>query len=386
MAKKIFGASVITILTLALAIPALAAVDVSAEGEVTAIDLVAGNFDIQAGLDAYNVIQPVGFDLNTLTVGDNVLVEGSLEAGVITATSVEILPDEVEVTVQGEVTVIDEAAGNLQILSTEGETFTVIPPEGFDLTPLAVGNMVEVHGFLLDTTITADSIEILPEAVEVEEHGFVTAIGEADFELENLEGETLTVIPPEGFDLASLAVGNFVFVHGFQTESTITADEVLILEAISVTGEVSAIAENSFTLEVNDTFTVIPIGEFDLTSLEVGDNVTVEGFVHGEVIYATNIEILPEKGEAPPNEGFFCTNPDARHPALNALAMAYGAEYGQLLNYFCIGHYGVGEIMLALQTAARVNNGMDAGDILVLKAELGGWGKVWMELGLKGKN
>ena len=56
MAKKIFGASLITILTLALAIPTLAAVDVSAEGEVTAIDLVAGNFGIQAGLDAYTVI------------------------------------------------------------------------------------------------------------------------------------------------------------------------------------------------------------------------------------------------------------------------------------------------------------------------------------------
>ena len=315
MAKKILGASLITILALALAIPTLAAMDVSAEGEVTAIDLVAGNFSIQAGLDAYTVIPPMGFDLNTLMIGDNVLVEGSLEAGVITATSVEIIPD----------------------------------------------------------------------AVEVEEHGFVTAIAEARFELENLEGETLTVIPPEGFDLDTLAVGNFVFVHGFQTESTIAAEEVLILEAISVTGEVIAIAEDIIALEVNDTFTVIPIGGFDLTSLEVGDNVAVEGFVHDEVIFATSIEVLPEKGEAPPNEGFYCTNPDARHPALNALAMGYGAEYGQLLNYFCIGHYGVGEIMLALQTAALVDNGMTAGDILALKAELGGWGQVWQELGLKGR-
>ena len=321
MAKFYLGTSLITTLALVAVLPAIAAVNVSAEGEVTAVNAVAGNFTFQAGVDVYTVIPPAGFDLASLMVGDQVAVKGSLEADVITATSVEILPPE-------------------------------------------------------------------PEPVEVEEHGFVTAIAEASFDIENLDGETLTVIPPDGFDLATLEVGDFVFVAGLQTETTIAASEVLILEAITATGEVSAIAQapaDSFTLEVNPTFTVMPIFDFDLSSLEVGDNVTVEGYVHDEVIFATGIEILPEKGEQPPNEGFYCTNPDALHPALNALAMAYGADYSQLLNYFCIGHYGVGEIMLALQTAAIVDNGMTAGDFLALKTELGGWGRVWMQFGLKGK-
>jgi len=388
MAKLFLGASLITTLALVAVLPAIAAVNVSAEGEVTAIDAVAGSFTLQAGADVYAVIPPAGFDLAGLSVGDQVSVEGSLEAGVITATSVEILPEGEEIEVTGEVSAIAEASFDI---SVEGTAYSVVPPEGFDLTTLAVGDMVLVHGLLVDSTITADSIEILPpapEPVEVEEHGFVTAIAEASLDIENLDGEALTVLPPEGFDLASLEVGDFVFVAGLQTETTIAASEVLILEAITATGEVSAIAQapaDSFTLEVNPTYTVIPIGDFDLASLEVGDNVTVEGYVHDEVIFATDIEILPEKGEAPPNDGFYCTNPDARHPALNALAMVYGAEYGQLLNYFCIGHYGVGEIMLALQTAALVNNGMTAGDILALKAELGGWGQVWMQFRLKGK-
>jgi len=381
MAKLFLGASLITTLALVAVWPVIAAVNVSAEGEVTAIDAVAGSFTLQAGADVYAVIPPAGFDLAGLSVGDQVSVEGSLEAGVITATSVEILPEGEEIEVTGEVTAIAEASFDI---SVEGTAYSVVPPEGFDLTTLAIGDMVLVHGFLVDSTITADSIEIIPPAVEVEEHGFVTAIAEASFDVENLDGEALTVLPPEDFDLASLEVGDFVFVAGLQTETTIAASEVLILEAITATGEVSAIAEDSFTLEVNPTFTVMPIFDFDLSSLEVGDNVTVEGYVHDEVIFATGIEILPEKGEQPPNEGFYCTNPDASHPALNALAMAYGADYGQLLNYFCIGHYGVGEIMLALQTAAIVDNGMTAGDFLALKSELGGWGKVWMQYGLKG--
>jgi len=381
MAKLFLGASLITTLALVAVLPVIAAVNVSAEGEVTAIDAVAGSFTLQAGADVYAVIPPAGFDLAGLSVGDQVSVEGSLEAGVITATSVEILPEGEEIEVTGEVTAIAEASFDI---SVEGTAYSVVPPEGFDLTTLAIGDMVLVHGFLVDSTITADSIEIIPPAVEVEEHGFVTAIAEASFDVENLDGEALTVLPPEDFDLSSLEVGDFVFVAGLQTETTIAASEVLILEAITATGEVSAIAEDSFTLEVNPTFTVMPIFDFDLSSLEVGDNVTVEGYVHDEVIFATGIEILPEKGEQPPNEGFYCTNPDASHPALNALAMAYGADYGQLLNYFCIGHYGVGEIMLALQTAAIVDNGMTAGDFLALKSELGGWGKVWMQYGLKG--
>ena len=381
MAKLFLGASLITTLALVAVLPVIAAVNVSAEGEVTAIDAVAGSFTLQAGADVYAVIPPAGFYLAGLAVGDQVAVEGSLETGVITATSVEFLPEGEEIEVTGEVTAIAETSFDI---SVEGTAYSVVPPEGFDLTTLAIGDMVLVHGFLVDSTITADSIEIIPPAVEVEEHGFVTAIAEASFDVENLDGEALTVLPPEDFDLASLEVGDFVFVAGLQTETTIAASEVLILEAITATGEVSAIAEDSFTLEVNPTFTVMPIFDFDLSSLEVGDNVTVEGYVHDEVIFATGIEILPEKGEQPPNEGFYCTNPDASHPALNALAMAYGADYGQLLNYFCIGHYGVGEIMLALQTAAIVDNGMTAGDFLALKSELGGWGKVWMQYGLKG--
>lgn len=321
MAKFVFGASLITTLALVAVMPVLAAVNVSAEGQVTAIDTVAGNFTLQSDADVYTVIPPAGFDLTTLVVGDQVAVEGSLDAGVITATSVEIIP-----------------AG-----------------------------------------------------VFVEEYGYVTAISDTGFEFENLDGNTRSVVPTADFDLSTLAVGDFICAHGTLVDNTITAEELAILESIEVTGQVTALGgEDSvaFTMQSGDSeYAIIPVGDIDLAGLKVGDQVSVTGFLfedeEGLEIFATMIEILPTKGGAP-NQGNFCTNPDAQHPALSALAAVYGADYGQLLNYFCIGHYGIGEIGLALQTAALANNGMTAGDILALKTQLGGWGQVWMQLALKG--
>ena len=56
MAKLFLGASLITTLALVAVLPAIAAVNVSAEGEVTAIYAVPGNFTLQAGADVYAVI------------------------------------------------------------------------------------------------------------------------------------------------------------------------------------------------------------------------------------------------------------------------------------------------------------------------------------------
>lgn len=322
MFAKVLGIGVVAALALGLAIvPALAQVDVSATGEVVAIDAVAGNFQLDSEGDLYTVIPPAGFDLATLAVEDFVLVAGELEAGVITAESLEILAPPADVEVTGEVQSINEAEGSFEILGEDEAVYGVIAPEGFDFASLAVGDMVVVQGSLFAGVITATSVEILAEEVEVT--GEVQSIDEVagTFEILTEEGETFTVIPPEGFDLATLAVGDNVLVQGTLEDSTITA---------------------------------------------------------------ASIEILPPEEEEEPKEGFYCRTPEARHPALNALAFAYGAPYEELLGFFCEGRFGVGNIMLALQTAATLDNGTTAGDILAMKAELGGWGQVWRSLGLKG--
>ena len=327
MFGKVLGIGLIAVMGLGfVVVPALAQVDVNASGEVVAIDAVAGNFQLDAGGgDVYTVIPPEDFDLGTLSIGASVEVQGELEAGVITATSVEIVPPPEDVEVSGEVQSINEAEGSFEILTEDATAYSVIAPVGFDFASLAVDDMVVVQGALEDSSITATSVEILPPLPEeVEVSGEVQSINEAEgsFEILTEDGIAYTVIAYEGFDFASLAVGDMVVVQGTLEDSTIAA---------------------------------------------------------------ASIEILPpDDDEEEPKEGFYCRTPDARHPALNGLADLYGEPYEELLSFFCDGRFGVGEIMLALQTAATLNNGMDAGDVLAMRAELGGWGQVWKSLGLKG--
>ena len=85
-----------------------------------------------------------------------------------------------------------------------------------------------------------------------------------------------------------------------------------------------------------------------------------------------------------PKSGYYCTNPDDHHPALDRLAEQYDWPYTEVLRWFCEGRFGVGEIKHAFETWVAIDKRMTPNEILALKVELGGWGKVWQELGLKG--
>jgi hypothetical protein len=77
----------------------------------------------------------------------------------------------------------------------------------------------------------------------------------------------------------------------------------------------------------------------------------------------------------------YCVGADP-HPTANRLAEAYGATYEDIMGWFCYDGYGMGEIEHALQTSAVT--GLSVDEVFALKAELGGWGEVWQELGLIG--
>jgi hypothetical protein len=82
--------------------------------------------------------------------------------------------------------------------------------------------------------------------------------------------------------------------------------------------------------------------------------------------------------------GYFCRNESVEHPALGRLAEQYEVAYPEVLRWFCEGRFGVGEIMHALQASQALDGAYSPEEILALKVQLGGWGKVWQELGLKG--
>lgn len=279
-------------------------------------------------------------------------------------------------------------------LDVAGTLYTVMPPAGFDLTTLTVGEIVQVTGEVELGVVTATSI-VETGLMAFHETGTVSLIGAASFQFD-VGGTVYTVLPPAGFDLSTLTGGDTVEVAG-----TIDATDVVSATSItpvgptpfSETGEVLSVGVDSFQFDVGGTlYTVMPPAGFDLTTLMVGDTVEVIGTIDSTgLVTATSIVLVTEEGEEVEylKSGFYCENPDATHPVVQKIAEKNGVPYEEVLAFFCgtdeIGHHGLGEIMLAYATANSMGEGTTAADILQMREEIGGWGKVWKELGLKGK-
>lgn len=120
-------------------------------------------------------------------------------------------------------------------------------------------------------------------------------------------------------------------------------------------------------------------------------------FVDGEVVMTwedlwdqlgiTDMEV-PEEEEEEDEPGAVCSGTQI-HPVLTSMAEEYAVDYQMLVDYFCQG-LGVGEIKLALQTASKENVELTYEELLAMRLAVGeekmGWGKIWQELGLIGKN
>lgn len=94
----------------------------------------------------------------------------------------------------------------------------------------------------------------------------------------------------------------------------------------------------------------------------------------------------PAKKDGDPKTGYYCTNPDDHHPALYRLGEQYNTPYETVLGWFCNGRFGVGEIKHAFEASVAVEGRYSPEQILAMKVEMGGWGKVWQFLGLYGNS
>lgn len=169
---------------------------------------------------------------------------------------------------------------------------------------------------------------------------------------------------------------------------------VLAEEEIEVTGAVVSVGDTSFDIELEDgtIYTVIPPEDFVLEGLSAGYIVEVEGELEDETITAFKIVIETEENDDEEEEvgtnredNFFCMNPQMSHPALHRLAERYEADYEEVLAYFCETNYGIGEIMLAFATSKKLDDESTVLDMLEMKTEMNGWGKVWQSLGMIGR-
>jgi hypothetical protein len=93
----------------------------------------------------------------------------------------------------------------------------------------------------------------------------------------------------------------------------------------------------------------------------------------------------------------FCEDSDSVHPVGAAIAETYDMSYDQIMAWFCgveaseddaapYHSHGLGQVMLALQTAENNGNPEEAHHYLEQRQEGKGWGQIWQEAGLIGKN
>ncbi|MDZ7844855.1 MAG: hypothetical protein U5K99_08660 [Anaerolineales bacterium] len=93
----------------------------------------------------------------------------------------------------------------------------------------------------------------------------------------------------------------------------------------------------------------------------------------------------------------FCSGTgDYVHPVAQAIADNYDTTYEQIMTWFCgeedqsgQENHGLGQIMLALQTAETSRereNAKDPAQFLQERAEGKSWGQIWQEEGLIGKD
>lgn len=179
------------------------------------------------------------------------------------------------------------------------------------------------------------------------------------------------------------------------------ADEEEPVE-IEFTGRVTAIDTlgGTLTVETDDAevFIVLPPEGFDLSLVALGDLYEVEGTLGEDgIVLASKLKFEDDDADEAESEeqdeedqedkglSFFC-RPEAQkdHPFAAALAETYGTETSEIMGWFCDGGHGFGQIMLALQTASRM--GVDAGELLTRRSAGDGWGKIWVEMGLIGKD
>jgi len=322
MSKKVFGISLVVLLALVAALPAFAAEYVSVTAQVTAIDEEEGFIRIRGEDATYLVRIPADFDVDSISKGGWVSVAGNLSGSTIKAGFITAVaaPVASNVTLFGAISATNDAESSFELFSTtSGESFTVIMPEDFAVDSIGVDDLVLVEGQLLNGVVTATSITVQPgPAAQVD-----------------LKGEVIAV---------SSAAGSFTF------ESKLD-------------GAV---------------YTVVPFDGFDLSALRAGDKMSLQGTAQGEVITASIIDARAAGGEA----RAACSNGREPQAALNALASFYGAAYSELRGFFCDDDYGVGQILLALQTARLADN-MTAAEVLELRTFLGSWGAVWRNLGME---
>lgn len=252
-------------------------------------------------------------------------------------------------------TIVCSADGQSQLMVSEGLTITW--DSAFECEDVAdAGNYQITVGVLLEGDELSAGQQIVIDSLVLSE---VTPVGE--------DGETLPTAEATGLPL-TLNIGEDGSFDVSGMYDLMETEEISELNLVFLaSGKVVMIEE---TTEEDSEI----LEEEDIL-FELGINLVLKGVDPEE-------EDDDEMGEGP-STGFYCIQSDVPHPFGERLAERYGVEYTILQGWFCEG-FGWGQIMLALQTG--MITGDDPGALLEERSSGLGWGEIWQNLGLIGKD
>jgi hypothetical protein len=120
-------------------------------------------------------------------------------------------------------------------------------------------------------------------------------------------------------------------------------------------------------------------------------DVSFSGDLGQEPGSSTELTAETDQDEPELDDADYCTGTET-HPVAAALAETYDVEYDQIMGWFCDDNFGLGEIMLALETSQQLEdsaNALTVDELLSIRGDKPetamGWGQVWQDVGLIGK-
>jgi hypothetical protein len=172
-------------------------------------------------------------------------------------------------------------------------------------------------------------------------------------------------------------------------------------DKINIKGEVTKIGAGTITVLSNkgETYEVTLPEDFDPDSIQVGDSVLVKGRINEDgSVTAESIKLVgkgndkddgdedEDQAEGGKGDSAYCADSkqEKPHPFAAKIAERYGVDEEWVMGYFCDG-YGMGAIMLALKTSQLDGVLVDADTLLAERANGLGWGRIWQEQGLIGR-
>lgn len=253
-----------------------------------------------------------------------------------------------------------------------------------------------------------------------------TVVCSADDQSELMVSDGLTITWDSAFECEDVAeAGNYQISVGVLLEGDeLAVGQQIVIDSL-VLSEVAPVGEDEETLptaEVNGLPLTLNIGEngsFDVSGMYelmeteeiselnllflasgkvemIEETAEEDSEILGEedVLFELGINLVlkgvepkeededDEMGEGP-STGFYCIQSDVPHPFGERLAERYGVDYTILQGWFCDG-FGWGQIMLALQTGMITGDDPEA--LLEERSSGLGWGEIWQNLGLIGKD